>query len=230
MGSNGKTTGDAAGDQGKEVCIRNWYNKQWDVLLRCRDAVKAEAMAKACEAGCNNQCIGYDQNTRNTLNYQARLVGYDLARIKTACNTDCSAFMTVCAQAAGISVPYNGTNAPTTRTMEKAFMSTGMFEAIKDKAITQSDKYLKRGDILVKAGSHTVMVLDTANTENRPTLRQGSTGPYVRIAQGRLVVQGFKIDIDGDFGPQTKQAVISLQGMHGLRKDGIIGPATWAIL
>lgn len=212
------------------MCVRNWYNKNWDVILRCRDAIKAEAMAKACEAGCNNQHIGYNQNTRNSLNYQARLVGYDLAKIKNDCDTDCSAFMTVCAQAAGISVPYNAGNAPTTRTMEKAFSSTGMFEVIKDKTITQSDKYLKRGDILVKAGSHTVMVLDTANAEQRPTLRLGSTGPYVRIAQGRLVVQGFKLDIDGIYGAQTKQAVISFQGMHGLRKDGVIGPATWAIL
>lgn len=230
MGSNGKTKGDAPGDQGREVCIRNWYNKNWDVLLRCRDAIKAEAMAKACEAGCANQCIGYDQNTRNSLNYQARLVGYDLAKIKNACNTDCSAFMSVCAQAAGICVPYNGTNAPTTSTMEKAFTSTGMFEAIKDKNYTGSDKYLKRGDILVKAGSHTVMVLDTATTQEKPTLKPGSSGEYVRIAQGRLIVQGFKIELDGIYGPQTKQAVISLQGLHGLKKDGIIGPATWAVL
>lgn len=39
--------------------------------------------------------------------------------------------MTVCAQAAGISVPYTNGNAPRTANMEQAFASTGMFEVLK---------------------------------------------------------------------------------------------------
>lgn len=158
---NNKAKNGKAGDQtGKEVCIREWYSKPWDYVLRCIDSDKAELMAKACESGCANNNIGYDQNQRNTLRSQAILNHYDLSKIVTPCECDCSSFMSVCAECAGISVPYNGSNAPTTSTMKKAFMSTGLFEYLTDKKYTTQNTYLKRGDILVKSGSHTVMVLD----------------------------------------------------------------------
>lgn len=147
-----------AGDQtGKEVCTRSWYSKPWDVLLRCKDPIKAELMAIACEKACANNHIGYDQNQRNTLRTQAKAVGWDLSKIVVDCETDCSAFMTVCAECAGI--PFSYTNAPTTRTMKTAFVNTGFFYAYTDSIYLKSCAWLKRGDILVKSGSHTVMVL-----------------------------------------------------------------------
>ena len=157
---NGKAKGGSAGDQTKkEVCTRNWYSKPWDFVLRCKNAVKAEKMAVACEKGCLNDKIGYDQYQRNTLNMQAKTVNYDLSKINVPCETDCSAFMSVCAQAAGINIPYNSGNAPTTSTMKNDFVSTGEFEVLTDSRYLTSDNYLKRGDILVKSGSHTVMAL-----------------------------------------------------------------------
>ena len=123
-------------------------------------------MAQACESGCNNPNIGYDQNQRNTLNTQAKKVGYKLQNINAKCECDCSSFMTVCAQAAGINVPYNGTNAPTTSTMKTEFMSTGQFEILTSSKYLTSDAYLKRGDILVKPGSHTVMALENGGGIN----------------------------------------------------------------
>ena len=73
-------------------------------------------------------------------------------------------------------------------------------------------------------------VTDTIN-EPKPTLKIGSKGDYVVIAQGRLVVAGYDIVVDGVFGPKTKQAVIQFQKDHGLSpQDGIIGPKTWAML
>ncbi|MBQ1405792.1 MAG: peptidoglycan-binding protein, partial [Oscillospiraceae bacterium] len=35
---------------------------------------------------------------------------------------------------------------------------------------------------------------------------------------------------DGEFGPQTKSAVLAYQRRSGLEADGIIGPQTWAKL
>lgn len=158
---NGKARGGKAGDQTKkEVCTRKWYNKNWDFVLRCKDPFKAEKMAVSCEQGCSNNNIGYDQNQRNTLNTQAKKAGYDLSKITVPCETDCSAFMAVCVQAAGINIPYNSGNAPTTSTMKNAFASTGEFEVLTDFKYLISDSYLKRGDILVKAGRHTVMALE----------------------------------------------------------------------
>lgn len=157
----------ASGDQtGREVCIRTWYAKPWSFVLRCTDEAKAEKMAAACEAGCDNPNIGYDQNQRNTLHTQAKQAGYDLSRITTPCETDCSAFICVCAEAAGITIPYNGTNAPTTSTMKTAFTATGMFEVLTASKYVTGDAWLKRGDILVKPGSHTVMALENGSMAN----------------------------------------------------------------
>lgn len=63
--------------------------------------------------------------------------------------------------------------------------------------------------------------------DEKPTLKQGDKGDWVIIAQGKLVVEGYKIEVDGDFGPKTKAAVIDYQKKHGLTADGIIGPKTW---
>lgn len=161
---NGKARGGKAGDQTrKEVCTRKWYSKNWDFVLRCKNSAKAEKMAIACEKGCANDNIGYDQNQRNTLGKEAGKVEYDLSKITNLCETDCSEFMTVCAKAAGINIPYNSGNAPTTSTMKKAFISTGEFEPLTDPKYLTTDNYLKRGDILVKAGSHTVMALENGS-------------------------------------------------------------------
>ena len=35
---------------------------------------------------------------------------------------------------------------------------------------------------------------------------------------------------DGDFGPRTKEFVLWTQGISGLVKDGVVGPATWAVI
>ena len=142
-----------AGDQAREVCIRNYYDSTWEYVLRCKDSKKAEIMASACEKGCENAAIGYDQNERNTLRREAVKVNWDLSKITTPCECDCSSFMTVCAEAAGINIPYSNGNAPTTSTMRTEFKSTGMFDVFTPTVPK------KRGDIIVKKG-HTVMVLD----------------------------------------------------------------------
>ena len=170
---NGKISGGIAGDQTKkEVCTRTWYSKPWDFVLRCKDLFKAEKMAIACEQGCANNKIGYDQTQRNTLYTQAKSLNYDLSKITTACECDCSSFMTVCALAADIKITY-GTNAPTTSTMKKVFSATGEFDILTDSKYLSNDSYLKRGDILVKVGSHTAMVLE--NGTNATIVQSTST-------------------------------------------------------
>ena len=160
---NKKIKGGSAGDQSnKELCIRSWNTIGWDCVLRPKTKEIAEKSAQACEKGCANNNIGYDQNQRNTLNTQARKVNYDLSKIKTKCETDCSAFMTVCAIAGGANIDY-GSNGPTTSTMKTRFTISGDYELIIASKYLTSDKYLKRGDILVKTGSHTVMALENGS-------------------------------------------------------------------
>ena len=185
---HGKISGGVAGDQTKtELCIRTWYSKPWEFVLRCKDSFKAEKMAVACEQGCTNDKIGYDQSQRNTLYTQGKKVNYDLSKITTACECDCSSFMTVCALAAGIKITY-GTNAPTTSSMKTVFSNTGEFDILTESKYLTSDSYLKRGDILVKAGSHTAMVL-----ENGANATVGVVQSENRIARRVLGMVAHKV-------------------------------------
>ena len=163
---NGKANSGVAGDQTKkEVCTRNWYNKSWDVVIRAKDAVMAEKIAIACEQACANDKIGYDQYQRNTLYTQALKVNFDLSKITTACECDCSSLACICAIAAGVPAGslYIGGNMRTTRNMRSAFKNTSKFEILTDSKYLTSDAYLKRGDILVNEGSHTVIVLSNGS-------------------------------------------------------------------
>lgn len=226
----GKAAGGAAGDQtGKEVCIRTWYAKPWKVLLRAKDSDIAERMARACEAGCRNNSIGYDQNQRNTLHTQAQKTGYDLSKVGK-CETDCSAFMTVCAIAAGVTaLEYSG-NAPTTSTMRAKFTGTGEFSALTASKYLTGTQYLKRGDILLAPGSHTAMVLDTGAAAEAPKA-EASSGKIVTIAD---IQRWAGTAADGIVGPKTRAAVIKkAQSAIGAKADGIFGPksrASWRTL
>ncbi len=56
------------------------------------------------------------------------------------------------------------------------------------------------------------------------------SGRDVSTVQRALHHAGYRIPIDGHFGPATKRAVIRFQRKHGLTPDGMVGPQTWAEL
>lgn len=237
---NGKSHGGKAGDQASELCTREWYDGDWHTVLRHKDPKKAEKAAQACEAACANLNVGYDQYQRNTLRKEAKEEDWDISKIKVPCECDCSSLQTVCEECAGIDIPYNGTNAPTTSTMSDAFESTGEIVALHDKKYLTSDKYLQRGDVLVKKG-HTVRVLQNGAkagkaVENKVTvevsvLKKGSKGEDVRALQHLLNGYGYSCgEADGSFGSKTLAAVKKFQKEKGLAVDGSVGKATWTAL
>jgi hypothetical protein len=182
-GITNQTPGDSTG---REVCIGTWYsmdsNKSY--VARPKSRTFAEKQAQACEAGCKNDRIGYDQTNRNTAYTEAKKVSYDLSKIKTNCETDCSAFMILCAIAAGVTkLGYTG-NAPTTSTMRSNLERTGKYEILTDKKYLTSSDYLLRGDIVVKPGSHTFMVLsDGAKTTSE---KQDSVVPTYTVGKNYI--------------------------------------------
>lgn len=248
---NGKANSGVAGDQTKkEVVIRDWYNKPWNVVLRPKSATVAELSAKACEAACENDNVGYDQYARNTLNTKAKAVGYDIAAISDPCECDCSSLMHVCAIAGGAALTY-GSNGHTTRTMVKEFVNSGDYEKLTDSKYLSSDKYLKRGDILVKEGSHTAMALDNGSeivapapvvtlplednattyySVRLPVLHRGMVRESVKAMQLLLVAHGFNSPILGNFNERTEAALVEFQTEFNLKVTGKCDADTWSAL
>lgn len=157
---NGKIQNGLAGDQtGSEVCTRSWYDKGWNKVIRAKDTAVAEKIAKAMEQACMNNFIGYDQSQRTTLYIQAKNKDWDISKINVACECDCSSLVAVCTNAAGVKVSkdiYTGNQA-------NALKATGKFDILTDRKYLTADTYLKRGDILLKEGSHTATVLSNGS-------------------------------------------------------------------
>lgn len=129
-----------------------------------------------------------------------------------------------------MNIPYNGNNAPTTSTMKSAFSSTGAFEVLTDSKYLSSDKYLKRGDILVKPGSHTVMALENGSGAGSSTTTASSSASAGKLTTVKAIQQwlnnsyGSGLAEDGIYGPKTKKAIVKVvQACIGTTADGIFG-------
>jgi hypothetical protein len=62
------------------------------------------------------------------------------------------------------------------------------------------------------------------------TIRLGDSGAEVRTLQDALncaPVGASRVTVDGEFGPNTLEAVLRFQQAIGLYDDGIVGPNTW---
>ena len=69
--------------------------------------------------------------------------------------------------------------------------------------------------------------------DNRPLLKKGYSGEYVRSLQIFLNSNGYdcgRYGADGIFGAGTEAAVKKWQKDHNLNPDGIVGPLTWATI
>jgi hypothetical protein len=57
-------------------------------------------------------------------------------------------------------------------------------------------------------------------------LRKGMKGSDVKAWQKTLVKLGYDLEVDGDFGPVTKDATEDFQTKNGIEADGEVGPIT----
>lgn len=233
---NGKASGGKAGDQtGKEVSRQKWYDqtdpkKAWRVF-RAKDPEVAERTAQNMDWACDNNNIGYDQGQRLTLFNVAKPLGFNCKKVKTKCETDCSALVRVCCAYAGVTLPNFRTPSE-----PAALLNSGAFEELKGEKYSHHSTYLKRGDILVTSKQgHTVVVLTNgpkAGDDPAPEpklgerdLRRGCKGDDVKELQEDLIKLGYalpKYGADGDFGKETEKAVQAFQLDHGLLADGVM--------
>ena len=214
----GRYSGGMAGDQdGREVAIREWYNRPWNKVLRCKDSGKAEKIATAVEKACKNDNIGYDQSQRTTLYSLCKANGWKIEDIKTPCETDCSALVAVCVNAAGIKVSgdiYTGNEAV-------ALLRTGEFELLSAPKYLLSDEYLKRGDILLYEFHHTAIALENGKKaeKTKPVQVEYPLGwniskddwYYMNPADGAMISSQW-VDIDGKSYYFTQSGLMARNG------------------
>jgi len=176
---HGNISGGQAGDQtGKEVCIRDWYNKPWNVVIRMKIPAMRLKVADCMKKVVNNNLVGYNQLKRNSLLNYARNVGYDPAKVTTPCETDCSASATLACIYAGISesaLVKNG-NSATTSTLRGLLKATGSVDIFSDKEYTAKTDNLLVGDILLSEGHHVAVVVETDAIVRKSGMKTSKNG------------------------------------------------------
>ena len=244
---NGHAHGGKAGDQKQkskpdysgEVSMQEFYNhsKGW-IIARFVEADHANKAAKSMVTACNNEHIGYDQYQRDGI----WTAGTDTKK-NTEC--DCSSLVRRCIyEATGIDVGNIRTIL-----MERMLNDSGLFlKMIQYKPGTK----LYTGDILFTGtighpvSGHTVIVVNGQPRNDdghnlvrvaEPVLKRGSEGIETRVLQKNLNTvkardnKGKKLEVDGEFGKLTEQAVKNFQNSSpGLEVDGIYGRYTYTVM
>ena len=74
-------------------------------------------------------------------------------------------------------------------------------------------------------------VINAGEPTPEPALSNGSQGEKVEELQKRLQALGYYTgEIDGQFGPGTREAVVAFQKNNGLDADGLAGTETLGVL
>lgn len=229
-----KYSGGKAGDQTTtEVSTQAYYKhkKGWGVY-RAIDPSERVAVGDAFQRACDNDNVGYAQDTR----YQLEKYG---TRTTVPCNTDCSELTRVCVkEACGVDLGA-GT---TTENIGERLLKTGKFQYLGKMDVNLTAAALLKGDILVTLTKGHVVGVTKGNDNGKetysnagkavvpngkPNLKVGSRGESVKKLQSALnACNNAGLIVDGDFGKATRAAVLTFQKNHGLTPDGIYGPAT----
>ena len=129
-----------------------------------------KAIASNAILGAKNDCIGYDQDTRGTFLNEVSKVDYNIEKLTTNCNTDCSAFVCTILKIVGHQLDIDELkNIPldATPAMENDLTKAG-FKAYKGSKYLTSPDELQPGDILLNTIHHTEIFVGDGSAEWRP--------------------------------------------------------------
>ena len=152
---NGSINGVKGNQTGRELAQEQYYRHKYSwFALRCKDPNKALMMSYCMASACNNPKFGYSQSDRYSGLYESKRVGYNTAKVNTACNVDCSSLVRICLAYAGFDVGefYTGNE-------YDVIMETGAFDDVTGSIDQDTGEGLCTGDILVsQVNGHTVIV------------------------------------------------------------------------
>ena len=161
ISENGTTKGDAGNQNGKELNIKNWYNRPWDAMLRYKEKNIADEVVKIAKLLVDSYLVGYSQTERNTLYQTLKKYNFDVNKYISSgekTNCDCSSFVYTC-YACVLPKLRTDNNAPTTNTFIDFFNNKG-FNISKNEIHTKTSKNIVNGDILLSIGKHVVLAYD----------------------------------------------------------------------
>lgn len=232
---NGKSVGGKPGDQnGKEVRLQNYYisgGKKWDYVLRCKNDALRRMIAEDAVNGARNAHLGYDQNQRYTAWNAVKDRGFNLALLDKDTECDCSQLASICCNYAGIAIPKD----TYTGNMLSRYTATGCFKILSANKYTTCIDNLEVGDILLREGHHTAIVVNTVYWLKTGIYKEKATVDRkadVKAVQARLnAIYKDKKDyvplvVDGSWGSKTDSAVRMFQRLNNLDVDGNIGSKT----
>lgn len=166
---SGRLESGKAGDQtGGEVCISKWSSSYgWKYVIRLKDKSLRDKLAQVAIDVCENKNIGYDtaKPDRYTAWDIAEKNGHNIKGINKKCETTCSQLVSMCLRAVGVSKKYAKRHYDIAAET-KALLNCPLVDVYKDKAHTQSTKYLQPGDILLSS-HHTAIVVKSPNAKVR---------------------------------------------------------------
>ena len=220
---NGRYAGGKAGDQtGGEYCLKTWYSRPWDYIIRWRDKELGNLFADlAIEAALNDQ-VGYDQGTagnsgdRYTFRKQMQAAGWRPSNIKTACEADCSESTIVLIRAVGHLKgirELQECNATYTGNMMNYFRSAAgkKYFVVLQGAYLTDPGLARRGDINLNVAHHVNVTVDNGENAGNEipdnsdaktggngymfsvqNVQNGSQGNDVKLLQRLLKSNGFR--------------------------------------
>lgn len=174
----GKFKGGKAGDQtGTEYAVKNWYQhtpEHWGYVLRYPDQKVADKIAEVAIALAKGNRVGYDQNERTTLYKALKANGWRPEKV-SLCEADCSASTAATIICVGyllsIGQLKNVNPCDTTMSLRSDLKAHGFKELTESKYLN-SDRYLKKGDIVLCEGHHVIInVTDGQNARKTVTTR-----------------------------------------------------------
>jgi hypothetical protein len=161
------------------------------------------------EQACANDNIGYDQSNRLSCWVQAEANKWDLSKITTKCECDCTSLMAVCIKAAGIDIDKAMTDVA-------IVLKTNKFVALTNPQYLTSGDYLKRGDLL-ESKDHVAICLTNGPKANVPVppepkkeefkvIGKAVAKDYMNIRSGATT----SASIYGTISPKTTVQVIEV--------------------
>ncbi len=199
---NNRYAGGRAGDQtGTEYQLREWYNRPWDVCLRCTNVSVRQLIAALAIDAAKNDNVGYDQGTagnsedRYTFWEQLKVSGYYPKLITQPCETDCSNSTLSIVKSVGYLLDIEELKKVSvygyTGNLEKILLNTGYFKALRESKYLSGPDWLYAGDILLCTGHHV-----TINVDDGASVPKGEWyESKVTVGQNGLVVTADELNL-----------------------------------